>query len=415
MPDLDPRFLETASRELKRREIDGWLLYDFHARNPLAAYLVGLPEGQKRRYFVLIEPDRTPHALVQKIEVSGWDGWPHDLTSYIGWEELETELRRMLDGMTSVAMEVSPRDSIPYVDHVPAGVVELVESAGPQVVSSVDLVSGTAAQWGARGTELHHQAAEILARTARTAFELALRAAGLTPEADPGTAPAFDSVAEPTPKTEYDLAEWIRARLGAEGVAEADTIVAVGPNAAKPHYEPHAEGSAELTAGQVFMVDLWGRMAGEPEAVFADQTWMGYLGAEPLAEVTAGWEAVVAAREAAVDLIRGDPGATGADADRAAREALIARGYEDAIFHRTGHGIDRDIHGVGPTLDSIEMRDDRRLVPGIGFSVEPGVYLEGRFGHRTEIDVYMREDGPKVTPSRIQFDLWRAAGERGEG
>ena len=407
MPDLDAAFLDTASRELNVRGIDAWLLYDFRARNPLAADLVGLPEGQKRRYFVLIEPGRRPHALVQKIEVSGWDGWPHRLTSYVGWDELEAELRRMLDGMTSVAMEVSPHDSIPYVDNVPAGVVELVESVGPRVVSSVDLISGTAAQWGPRGTELHHRAAEILARTARAAFELAARAAGLSPDADPGTAPAFDTAGEPTPGTEHDLAEWIRARLRGEGLTETDTIVAVGPNAAKPHYEPLEDGSAELAAGQVFMVDLWGRVAGEPEAVFADQTWMGYLGPEPPAEVTAAWEAVVAARDAAVGVIRENPGATGADADRAARETLIARGYEDAIFHRTGHGIDRELHGVGPTLDSIEMRDDRRLMPGVGFSVEPGVYLEGRFGHRTEIDVYMREDGPVVTPAKIQYNLWR--------
>ncbi|WP_423926310.1 M24 family metallopeptidase [Candidatus Palauibacter sp.] len=409
MPDLDATFLETASRELKNRGIDAWLLYDFRACNALAADLVGLPEGQKRRYFVLIAPGRTPHALVQKIEASGWDGWPHRLTSYVGWDEMEAELRRMLDGMDSVAMEVSPRDSIPYVDNVPAGVVELVESVGPRVVSSVDLISGTAAQWGARGTELHHRAAEILARTARTAFELAVRAAGLSPEADPGTADAFETAGEPTPETEHDLAEWIRARLRAEGLTEADTIVAVGPNAAKPHYEPLAEGSSTLAAERVFMVDLWGRVAAEPEAVFADQTWMGYLGPEPPADVTEAWDAVVAARDAAVDVIRANPGATGADADRAARDTLVARGYGDAIFHRTGHGIDRELHGVGPTLDSIEMRDDRRLVPGVGFSVEPGVYLEGRFGHRTEIDVYMREDGPEVTPSRIQYNLWRAA------
>ena len=260
---------------------------------------------------MLIAPGRTPHALVQKIEVSGWDGWPHRLTSYVGWDEMETELRRMLDGMDSVAMEVSPRDSIPYVDNVPAGVVELVESVGPRVVSSVDLISGTAAQWGARGTELHHRAAEILARTARTAFELAARAAGLSPEADPGTADAFETAGEPTPETEHDLAEWIRARLRAEGLTEADTIVAVGPNAAKPHYEPLAEGSATLAAERVFMVDLWGRVAGEPEAVFADQTWMGYLGPEPPPDVTEAWDAVVAARDAAVDVIRANPAPPG--------------------------------------------------------------------------------------------------------
>ncbi len=409
MPDLRPAFLSTASREMENRGIDAWVLYDFRGCNPLAADLVGLPGGQKRRFFVVVERGKVPHALVQKIEAPGWEGWPHRLTSYIGWEEMERELRRMLDGLAVVAMEVSPADSIPYVDYVPAGVMELVESLGPRVVTSVDLVSGTAAQWGARGYESHKRAAGLLARTARTAFELAARAAGLDAVADPATAPAFDSDGEAAPSTEHDLAEWIRSRLRAGGLVGFDTIVAIGPNSAKPHYEPPAAGSAPLEPGLTLMIDLWGRVAGEPEAVYADQTWMGYLGPEPPAALEAGWRAVVAARDATVEYIRSNPGtATGAGADRTARRELIQRGYEDAIFHRTGHGIDRELHGVGPTLDSIEMRDDRQLAAGTGFSVEPGVYLEGRFGLRTEIDVYMREDGPEVTPPRIQYDLWKA-------
>lgn len=408
MPDLDLEFVATATRELTERGIGGWLLYDFRARNPIAAALVGLPEGQKRRYFVLVKPGASPVALVQKIEVSGWQDWPHEFRSYMSGDEMEHELRVMLDGLDSVAMEYSALDSIPYVDNVPAGVVELIESLGPRVVSSVDLISSTAAQWGPRGHELHHQAAKILARTARTAFELAAEAVGRTAQRDPSTAEPYALAGEPTPVSEFDLAEWIRDRLAAEGLTEADTIVAVGANTAKPHYEPPADGSSPLAADQVFMVDLWGRVEGEPDAVFADQTWMGFLGPEAPADVTEAWEAVVASRDAAVDLIRANPGATGADADRKARQVLAERGYEAAILHRTGHGIDRELHGVGPTLDGIEMRDDRSLVPGVGFSVEPGVYLDGRFGHRTEIDVYMREDGPEVTPAKIQYDLWLA-------
>lgn len=408
MPNLDPAFVSTASLQLAKHDIDGWLLYDFRARNPIAAHLVGLPEGQKRRFFVLIEPGVPPVALVQKIEVSGWDGWPYELKSYVGGDEMEQGLREMLDGMHAVAMEVSPGDAIPYIDNVPAGVVELIESLGVTVVSSVDLISSTAAQWGQRGYDLHIRASEILARTARTAFELAVRAVGASAQRDPTTNGAYDLAGQPIPETEFDLAQWVRARLASEGLTEGDTIIAVGPNAAKPHYFPPEVGSSPLTADDVFMVDLWGRVADEPDAVFADQTWMGFLGPTPPTDVTEAWEAVVAARDGAVDVIRQKNDATGADADRRAIEILTERGYADAIFHRTGHAIDRELHGVGPTLDSIEMRDNRRLVPGVGFSVEPGVYLEGRFGHRTEIDVFMREDGPEVTPSKVQYNLWLA-------
>ena len=293
MPNLDPAFVSTASIELAKHDIDGWLLYDFRARNPIAANLVGIPEGQKRRYFVLVEPGVPPVALVQKIEVSGWDGWPHELKSYVGWDEMEEKLAAMLEGMHAVAMEVSPVDSIPYVDNVPAGVQELVESLGPTVVSSVDLISSTAAQWGERGYELHIQASDILVRTARAAFELAAQAVGLAAQSEPTTEDGYSLDGEPTPSTEFELAESIRSRLASEGLTDADTIVAVGPNAAKPHYFPPEVGSSTFSADEVFMVDLWGRVADQPEAVFADQTWMGFLGPKPPADVIEGWEAAV--------------------------------------------------------------------------------------------------------------------------
>jgi Xaa-Pro aminopeptidase len=396
---LSEALVEQVREELKAYDLDGWLLYDFHARNHVAADMVGLPEGQMRRYFVLLTADSAPVALVHKIELAGWEGWPHELESYVGWEEMEAALGRMLDGRAVVAMEVSPGDGVPAVDNVPAGVVELIESLGVRVVSSVDLISRTAAQWGEVGLELQREAAEILAKTARGVFELAAQAIG---NGD-GDGAAGRTV------TEYELAEWVRATLTAEGLTGVDTIVAVGANAASPHYEPLEENSATIRAGEVFLVDLWARVADEPTAAFADQTWMGYLGPTVPGDVLEAWDALVAARDGAVQLVRDAYGGelpTGAEVDRHVRSILTDRGYADALMHRTGHGIDREIHGVGPNLDSIETRDERRLVPGIGFSVEPGVYLEGRFGLRTEINVYMGDDGPEVSPGEIQYEIW---------
>lgn len=388
---LSEALVERAREELRANDLDAWLLYDFHARNQMAADMLGMPEGQKRRYFVLLTPDAPPKALVHRIELSGWQGWPHEIESYMGWEEMEAALGRMLEGRAVIAMEVSPRDGVPYVDNVPAGVVELIESLGVRVVSSVELISRTAAQWGETGLELQRRAAAILARTAHGAFELAA-GGGL-------------------PANEFELAEWVRERLTAEGLTEVDTIVAVGENAALPHYEPLPDSSAPIRPGEVFLVDLWARAAGEPSAVFADQTWMGYLGAAVPDEIADAWEALVAARDGAVQLIRDgypDQLPTGADVDRHVRSILTERGFADGIMHRTGHGIDREIHGVGPNLDSIETRDERRLVPGIGFSVEPGLYYEGRFGLRTEINVYMGDEGPEVSPGEIQKEMWLA-------
>lgn len=390
---LSESFHRSAREELGRTGIDGWLLYDLEARNRVAAELVGLPEGLSRRWFVLLRPDAPPRALAHRIELSHWESWSHQLEPYVGWREMEGALGRMLEGCRTVAMEVSPRDNVPFLDNVPAGVVELVESFGVEVVGSAPLVSRTYAQWGETGRRLHERAAEILARTAREAFGVACR-----------------SVAEGAePLTEGGLAAWIRSTLEGEGLTEAETIVAVGPNSAKPHYFPSDRDSAPLEAEGVLLIDLWGRVAGEPEAVFADQTWMGFLGAELPADVAAAWEAVRDARDAGVERIRaeGPEGfPTGAEVDLRVREVLEERGFAEAIFHRTGHAMDRVNHGFGPNLDAVETRDDRRLVPGIGFSVEPGLYFEGRFGLRSEINVYLTADGPVVTTPAVQDWPW---------
>jgi Xaa-Pro aminopeptidase len=416
---LDETFVASAAAELRRAGIDAWLLYDLEARNRVAAELVNLPQGQTRRWFVLLRPDHPPHALAHRIELGEWENWNHELDAYVGWEELEREICRLVAGCRTVAMEVSPRDAVPFMDNVPAGVVELVASCDVEVVSSADLISGTYAQWGERGRDLHREASEILARTARAAFELAGRAVGLA-DADGGAETGeSDAVDVSTgvegacgkvelPMTEYDLAEWIVRRLEDEGLTEGETIVAIGPNSAKPHYWPQAESTAALVPDQVLLIDLWGRMAGDPAAVFADQTWMGFLGSELPADVAEVWEAVREARDAGVAFIRASSGAlpTGADVDRQVRSVLEGKGFGEAIFHRTGHGMDRVNHGFGPNLDCVETRDERPLVPGVGFSVEPGLYFDGRFGVRSEINVHMGTDGPEVTPPDHQAKPW---------
>lgn len=422
---LSDGFVEAAGRELRRSDVDGWLLYDLEARNHVAADLLGLIDGLTRRYFVLLRPGEPPRALVHRIELAYWEDWPHELEDYVGWEELEAALGRLLAGCGSVAMEVSPRDGVPILDTVPAGVVELVESLGVRVETSAFLIAGTLAQWGERGRELHRRAAGILRETARTAFRIACEAVGGRPAAIPsfadldasgGARPAGGSAGgqagdpeRPAATTEHGLAEWIRGELTRRGFVDPDTIVAVGPNSAKPHYEPGPASGAPLERDRVLLIDLWGKVAGEPDAIVADQTWMGFLGHRLPDEVAEVWEAVRAGRDGAVEHLRGRPvgdWGTGAEVDRRVRAILSDRGYGDAILHRTGHAIDRQTHGFGPNLDSVESRDERALVEGIGFSVEPGLYFEDAFGLRSEINVHLRADGPEVSPSEIQESPW---------
>lgn len=398
---LSPDFVDAAAEQIRNAGVDGWLLYDLEARNKVAAELIGLADGQSRRWFVLLRPDGPPAALAHRIELGEWEVWPYELDGYVGWEEMEKALTELLSGSRSVAMEVSARDAVPFMDNVPAGVVELVESCGVEVVSSSDLISRTYAQWGDRGRSCHREAAAALAETARAAFELAVRAVGMGAGTD-------GNHGTPLPADEFELAEWIRAELTASGLTGVDTIVGIGPNSAKPHYWPPSRGSTALVAGEVLLIDLWGRLADEPQAVFADQTWMGFLGSGLPSDVIEPWEAVRDARDAGVTMLReaGSELPTGSAVDRTVREVLLDRGFGDAIFHRTGHAMDRVNHGFGPNLDSVETRDDRRLVTGIGFSVEPGLYFDGRFGLRSEINVHLTDGGPEVTPEHIQQDVW---------
>lgn len=343
-----------------------------------------------RRLFVWIPRTGNPVALAHRIELHGLAGFPGDLRPYSAWRELHDGLRALVGGKTA-AMEVSALDAVPYLDRVPAGVLELVRASGATVVSSGPLVTRFAARWSADELAGHRRAALALARIAHEA----LRWAGA-------------EVARGAEVREVGLQRRVVEAIERAGLATSDPpIAAFQQSAALPHYEPRAGEDRRLAAGQVVLLDLWAGPA--LGTVFADQTWMAFTGRTPDAEVRRVWETVRDARDAAVALLRARWAArapvTGADVDDAARAVIRGAGYGEFFTHRTGHSIDRDLHGSGPHMDNFETHDDRVLVPGIGFSVEPGVYLSGRFGMRSEINVHIGADGPEVTPSLPQRDL----------
>jgi len=381
--------LTAIQAELREQGLDGWLLYDLHARNPVVDGLLGLGD-LSRRHFVLVPARGEPHALMHRIEEAPWVAWPWRRSAYASWRELDGRLRDLLAGARRVAMEVTPHDAIPALDLVPAGVVQLVEAAGVEVTSSAELVTRFHSRWTDEGLASHRRAAAVLARVAAEAFALA------------GAA-----VASGESPTEGWLRAHVLERLREGGLAVgADAIVACGENAADPHYPPVGRG-APLRTGTVLLLDLWGKES--DAAVYADQTWMAYLGNEVPERVNELWHAVRDARVAAVTFIReryrdgGFP--QGHEVDAVARAVLTARGHGDHFIHRTGHSIDRDLHGTGPNIDDFETHETRRLVPGIGFSIEPGLYLPGELGIRSEIDVFMTDHGPEVTTPDPQMSI----------
>jgi Xaa-Pro aminopeptidase len=369
---------------------DGWLLYDFHGINPAATRVLGMRGMGTRRFFVLLPREGKPVAVAHRIELAPFDGFPGEVRPYAAWRELHEKLRALVAGKT-VAMEVSEDDAVPYLDRVPHGVIQLIEGFGARVISSGALITRFAARWSPAELAGHRRAAEALAQIAGDALRWAGRELARGAE-----------VRETTVQTRV-----MEAFSRAELVTDHPPIVGFQANAANPHYEPRVGSDRRLAAGDVLLLDLWAGVSSS--AVFADQTWMAFAGREPSGEVRKVWETVRDARDAAVTLLRErwsqrQP-VTGAALDDATRGVISRAGYGEYFVHRTGHSIDRDLHGSGPHLDNFETADERTLIPGVGFSVEPGIYLPGRFGMRSEINIHVGEAGPEVTPGNPQHEL----------
>jgi len=378
-------------RALIDANLDGWLLYDFRGLNPIAAELMGLEGLTTRRAFAFVPARGLPIAFTHAIEQGPWHRWPAEWPReiYASWRTLESLLAKYVGGKR-VAMEYSAGDAVPYLDRVPAGVIEMVRASGATVVSSGDLVTRFYAAWSVDNIASHERAAEVIAGIARKAMAF-----------------AGERSRTAEPLAEHELMSWIQDEFRRAGLStDHGPNVSAGANAANPHYEPSADSPRVIRPGEILLIDLWAREEG---GVYADQTWMASVG-KPSAEMLDIWNAVRDARDAAILLVRERAKANvptrGAEVDDAARRVIQSRGFGDYFTHRTGHSIDpRDLHGSGPHLDNLETREERLLVPGIGFSIEPGVYIPGQVGMRSEVNVYIVPGEAVVTPRDYQRDL----------
>ena len=387
--DLDRAALAAGLEDLGA---DGWLLFDFRGLNPVAGRVLGLGGLGSRRIFVWIPREGEPIAVAHRIELGPMHDFPGRVLQYSRWQELHDALRSVVNGKTA-AMEISSLDAVPYLDRVPWGVVELLKSLGAKVISSAGLVTRFASLWSAEETEGHVRAAEKLAAIGRA--EVARAAA----EGGSGI-------------TEVQVQQRVVDAIRAAGLTfDHPPIVGFGPSAADPHYEPIPGKDRTLGKDEAVLIDLWGGPA--LGTVFADQTWMGFSGSKPPERMLKAWDAVRRGRDAAVARVQdaaqhGAP-VRGFEVDRAARAVIDAAGFGAQFIHRTGHSIDRDLHGSGPNMDDYEIHDERVLMPGVGFSVEPGIYFAGEWGIRSEINVYWGNSGPVVTPANPQEALITAS------
>ena len=398
------RTLPDAQEYLQAEGLPGWLIYDYLGANPILAQ-VAAPSGHITRPVFLFVPARgAPRLLTHHVDAGKFANSGLDTLVYRSRDTLETALRDTLAGIPKVAMEYSPGNALPRVSRVDAGTVELVRSLGTEVVTSADLMQYATQRWTPAQLEGHRRAAAALGRIVQQAFarvgERLAQSSASASSAATGQGP-----------TEFEIAEFIRARFRDEGLTTTDgPIVSVNEHCSDPHYEPAPTGSRRIAPGDWLLIDLWAR-EDAPGSVYADITWTAYVtagaGDRPPPRQRQVFDIVIGARDAALAFLqdshaRGDA-IQGWQVDDIARRYIAARGYGDYFTHRLGHSIHRTVHGEGVNLDNFETRDTRRIIPGVGFSIEPGIYLP-EFGVRSEIDAYMGDDGPGAT-SPVQRDI----------
>lgn len=393
------KMLRDAQEFMQSEELPGWLIYDYLGANPVLAQ-VATPSGHVTRpVFLFIPAAGRARLLTHHVDAGKFADTGLDTVVYRSRATLERALQETLAGCARVAMEYSPRNGLPRVSRVDAGTVELVRSLGPEVVSSADLMQYATQRWSPEQLAGHCRAAEALGRIVNEAFaRIGQRLADTSPNGGEGAA---------TPPTEFEIAEFIRSRFREAGLTTADgPIVSTNAHCSDPHYEPAPAGSSVIRRGDWVLIDLWAR-ENTPGSIYADITWTAYVGEAPPAGHRQVFDIVLGARDAALTFLqdchaRGQA-AQGWQADDAARRYIAERGYGEYFTHRLGHSIYHTVHGEGVNLDNFETHDTRRIIPGVGFSIEPGIYLP-EFGVRSEIDAYMSEDGPYAT-SPVQREI----------
>jgi Xaa-Pro aminopeptidase len=411
------REIQAALREAR---LDGWLFYDFRGSDPLAYRILKLDQRgiTTRRWFYYIPATGEPVKIVHSIERGKLDQLPGRKLVFLPWQQLHQYLRETLSGQAPaqtngrkvvnlhrqtfmqraatpkrIAMQYSPNNDIPYMSRVDAGTIELIRSFGVEPLPSADLVQRFEAVLTEEQRASHMEAAEKIHRIIMDGFtEIARR------------------IRAGEPVTEYDIQQFMERRFAEENLTNDNDppIIAVNANAANPHYQPTRDINLSIKRGDFVLFDVWGKLK-KDGAIYADQTWTGYVGESVPAEYTRIFNIVREARDAATRFVqesmRAGRSIKGADVDDVSRGVIKRAGYGAQFLHRTGHSIGEEVHGNGANIDNLETKDSRRIIPRTCFSIEPGIYLEGKFGVRSEIDIYVTERDAEATGQPIQTEI----------
>lgn len=373
--------IEKIKGELKKQGLDGWLLYDNHGTNRFAKELLGISPHLvlTRRFFYWIPQKGEPIKILHQIEAESLHFLPGTTFLYLSWHELEVVLQKILKKEKIIAMEYSPRNANPNVSVVDAGTIEVIRELDVEIVSSADLIQCFMSVLSEKQMESHLEAIVVLETTIERVWEL-----------------IANKLRREQRVAEYDMQKFMLSEFTAQNcITEDGPICAVNGHTALPHYMARKHETREILKGDFILIDLWCKKD-VSHSVYADLTRVAVASTEPTPKEEEIFTIVKEAQQKAIEHIRENVSTnrlTGADVDDVCRSFIQKKGYAKNFTHRTGHNIDTNVHGAGAHLDNLETADDRKILPGMCFSIEPGIYLPNEFGVRLESNLLVYPDG----------------------
>jgi Xaa-Pro aminopeptidase len=383
--------LNAIQSALAERGIDAWLFYDHHHRDPVAYRILGLPADLHvtRRWYYLIPAKGEPQKLVHRIEAKHLDRLSGNKNVYSTWQEHQSALQAMLAPHQKVAMQYSPNNLVFIISLVDAGTIELIRSFGKTVVSSADLVSRFEAALNDAQIQSHFAARDKVDVIMESAWkEVGRRCANGSTD-------------------EHAIQNFIVEAFTREGlITDSPPVVGVNANSSNPHYSPTKESSQPIRKGDFVLIDMWAKLD-KPDSVFYDITWTGVVGRAPSEREQQIFRTARDARDRGFATVREayekKRRIQGWEVDAATRAHIDGAGFGQYFIHRTGHSIGTEVHANGANMDSVEVKDEREIIPNSLFSIEPGIYLP-EFGVRTEYNVMIHNLKAEIT-GRVQTEL----------
>lgn len=381
--------LNFVQKLIRESKLAGWLFYDFQGMDPISLNILKVGPGS-RRWFYYVPARGAPVKIVHAVDSFNLDHLPGQKRVYLGWRDLRKELKSVA-GQKRLAVQFSIKNTLPDVSRIDAGTFELLRDLGVNPVSSANLVQILRSKWSEGQVNTHMNAAKELNEAIQKSLKWIKRKIGNHEEV-----------------TEWSVLNYLSKEMINRGlISDVYPRVATGQNSGIPFYMPSEKNHAPLLPGQIIQIYISGKEKSE-QAVYATQAWVGFLGNKIPDHVSRVFKVLVDARDTAIqftdDAMKSDKKITGFEVDQQIQNILVNAGYESYVLHRTGHSIGKDLVVEGVSIDSLEIHDERHIIPQTCFTLEPALYFS-EYGMRISANVYVDVKNAGIKTASLQTEI----------